>query len=293
MSGRGRLFRTLPAALALAPLLLYASAPAPQKPTFSTKVEAVRVDLLVTENGRPVGGLGREDFEIRDNGVPQDVALVSSEQMPLNVVLALDASDSVTGERLDHLRAASYALITGLETNDRTALVTFNHMLSLGSPLTADFDQVRQAVRGIQTSGATALFDATYTGIVLGESDVGRSLLIVFTDGADTASFLRREAVVDVAKRTDGVVYGAAVAMRGRPKFLNDIAEQTGGTLIQIESTKDLPNVFLRILEEFRQRYLLSYSPRGVAKGGWHQIEVRVKGRRVQIKARRGYLAGG
>jgi Ca-activated chloride channel family protein len=293
MSGRGRLFRTLPAALALAPLLLYASAPAPQKPTFSTKVEAVRVDLLVTENGRPVGGLGREDFEIRDNGVPQDVALVSSEQMPLNVVLALDASDSVTGERLDHLRAASYALITGLETNDRTALVTFNHMLSLGSPLTADFDQVRQAVRGIQTSGATALFDATYTGIVLGESDVGRSLLIVFTDGADTASFLRREAVVDVAKRTDVVVYGAAVAMRGRPKFLNDIAEQTGGTLIQIESTKDLPNVFLRILEEFRQRYLLSYSPRGVAKGGWHQIEVRVKGRRVQIKARRGYLAGG
>jgi VWFA-related protein len=166
-------------------------------------------------------------------------------------------------------------------------------MLSLGSPLTADFDQVRQAVRGIQTSGATALFDATYTGIVLGESDVGRSLLIVFTDGADTASFLRREAVVDVAKRTDVVVYGAAVAMRGRPKFLNDIAEQTGGTLIQIESTKDLPNVFLRILEEFRQRYLLSYSPRGVAKGGWHQIEVRVKGRRVQIKARRGYLAGG
>ncbi len=293
MSGLRRVFRTLPPALAVAPLLLYAPTPAPQKPTFSAKVEAVRVDVLVTENGRPVRGLGREDFEIRDNGVPQDVALITSEQIPLNVVLALDASDSVTGERLDHLRAASHALIGSLQTSDRAALLTFNHVLSLGSPLTADFDELRQAIGRIRTSGSTALFDATYTGIVLGESDVGRSLSIVFTDGVDTASFLRREAVVDVAKRTDVVVYAAVVATAGRPKFLNDIVEQTGGTLIEIESTKHLPNIFLRVLEEFRQRYLLSYSPRGVAKGGWHQIEVRVKGRRLQIKARRGYLAGG
>jgi Ca-activated chloride channel family protein len=293
VSERRRLLRAFAAALALALLPLYASPAAPQKPTFSAKIEAVRVDVLVTENGRPVRGLSRGDFEVLDNGVLQQVDLASFEQIPLNVVVALDASDSMTGERLDHLRAASYALIGGLAKDDQAALITFNQTVRLASELTTDVKRIGEAVERIAPGGSTALFDATYAGIVLGESEVGRSLLIVFTDGADTASFLRREAVVDAAKRTEVVVYGAAVAMRGRARFLKDVVEQTGGTLVEIESTKDLPNVFLRILEEFRQRYLLSYSPRGVAKQGWHTIEVRVKGRSAQIKARRGYLAGG
>jgi VWFA-related protein len=151
---------------------------------------------------------------------------------------------------------------------------------------------VQQAIERIAPSGSTALFDATYAAMMLAESDVGRSLLIVFTDGADTASFLRREAVVDAARRTEVVAYGAAVASRGRPKFLKDFVEQTGGSLLEIESTGDLPNVFLRILEEFRQRYLLTYSPRNVAKTRWHRIDVGVKNRRVSVKARAGYQSG-
>lgn len=281
------------AAFAAATVPVGASLTPPQTPTFSAKVEAVRVDVLVTENGRPVRGLTREDFEIRDNGVPQDVTLVSSEQLPLTVVLALDASDSVTGERLKHLQAAASALIHGLDRKDQAALLTFNHTLSLGSPLTNDIEAVQQAIERIAPSGSTALFDATYAAMVLAESDVGRSLLIVLTDGADTASFMRREAVVDAVRRTEVVAYGAAVAARGRPKFLKDFVEQTGGSLLEIESTGDLPNAFLRILEEFRQRYLLSYSPRNVTKTGWHRIDVRVKNRRVSVKARAGYQSGG
>jgi hypothetical protein len=82
-----------------------------QAPTFASKVEAVRVDVLVTDRGQPVRGLGRSDFEILDNGVLQQVDLVSFEQIPLNVILALDMSDSVAGERLDHLRSAGTALL--------------------------------------------------------------------------------------------------------------------------------------------------------------------------------------
>jgi VWFA-related protein len=176
--------------------------------------------------------------------------------------------------------------------SSQVALLTFNHALHLGSPPTSDTERVQQAIERIAPGGSTALFDATYAAMVMAESDVGRSLLIVFTDGADTASYLRREAVVDAARRTEVVAYGAAVASRRRPKFLRDFVEQTGGSLLEIESTGDLPNAFLRILEEFRQRYLLTYSPRNVAKTGWHRIDVGVKNRRVSVKARAGYQSG-
>jgi VWFA-related protein len=258
-----------------------------QKPTFSSKVEVVRVDVLVTEDNRPIRTLRPADFEVRDNGVVQQIDLASFEQVPLNVVLALDASDSVTGERLDHLRAAGLGLLDGLVAQDRAALVTFNHVLSLGSPLTGSLDAVRQAARRITPGGGTALYDAAYAGLVLGESDAGRTLLLLFTDGTDTASYLARETVLDIAKRTEVVVY--AVAAGTPTAFEKDIVKQTGGGLIRVETTSGLPKVFASILQEFRERYLLSFSPRGVAAHGWHQIEVRVKGRRALVKARAGY----
>jgi hypothetical protein len=87
-------------------------------------------------------------------------------------------------------------------------------------------------------------------------------------------------------------VYGVAMRNRITPVFLKDLGELTGGALLEIESTRDLSQTFLRILEEFRQRYLLSFSPRGVSSTGWHRLDVRVKGRRVSVNARAGYQAG-
>ena len=84
---------------------------AQQSPAFTSKIEAVRVDVLVTDNGQPVRGLGPADFEIVDNGVPQQVELVSFDEIPLNVILALDMSDSVAGERLEQLRGAGGGLL--------------------------------------------------------------------------------------------------------------------------------------------------------------------------------------
>lgn len=281
----------------LAPWLLVAllAAPAPahsQTPTFSSKVEAVRVDVLVTDAGRPVHGLGPRDFEILDNGVAQQVDLASFEQIPLNVILVLDISESVAGERLDHLRAAGRDLVAGLKPGDQSALITFSESIALAAPLTPDASRTRAAIDRIQPRGATALHDAAYSGLVLGESDVGRSLVILFTDGVDTSSYLTREEVLDVARRSDGVVYAAAVGSRGRRVFLQDITRQTGGRLIELDSTKYLSQAFASILSEFRQRYLLSYTPRGVSRTGWHDLTVRLKDqRRGTVKARPGYLA--
>jgi VWFA-related protein len=87
------------------------------------------------------------------------------------------------------------------------------------------------------------------------------------------------------------VVVHPATSMRGRGSiaFLRELARQTGGDVIEVESTRDLRGRFQRILEEFRQRYLISYTPRGVERGGWHDVAVRVKGRSATVRTRPGY----
>src|SRR6185295_1540417 len=189
---------TGPFAITLLALLLLSPAVTveTQNAAFSAKVEAVRVDALVTErdNGPAIVGLGPPDFEVYDNGVRQQVDLVSFDEVPLNVILTLDMSDSVAGERLDHLRGA----------------------------------------------GDTALIDGTYAAITLGESDAGRALVIVFSDGVDTSSWLSAEAVLDAAKRSEAVVYAVSTRSRLKPEFLRDVTSLTGGRLFEIERTSAL-----------------------------------------------------
>jgi VWFA-related protein len=252
----------------------------------------VRVDVLVLENGRPVRGLGPSDFDIADNGVPQQVDLVSYEQIPLNVVLSLDMSDSLAGERLEQLRDASRAVLDGLTRDDQAALITFSHAVALGAPLSKDLAAAKRALDDVSGLGETALVDGVYAAMTVAESDVGRALLLVFSDGVDTASWLPADAVLEAAKRSDVVAYSAAIGAVGGTSFLKDLSALTGGTLYKVESTKDLRATFLGILEEFRHRYLVSYTPHGVARDGWHKLDVRVKNRRVTVKARPGYLAG-
>jgi VWFA-related protein len=258
--------------------------------TFSSTVEAVRVDVLVTDGGRPVRGLQAQDFELLDNGVPQQVDLVSFDEIPLNLVLVFDMSDSVVGERLEHLRQAAGHLLGGLMPRDQAALVFFNDAVAQGSPLTTDLERVRSSLLAREGRGDTALVDAVYGGLMLGESSVGRALMIVFSDGVDTASFLTPDAVLDTAKRSDVVVYAAVAGAPSKIPLLHDLTELTGGAFHDAGTTAKLGAVFDRILAEFRQRYLVGYSPRGVLREGWHRLEVRVRGKRVQVRARPGYF---
>ena len=280
----------------LAGLLAVSAAAMPagegQNPTFSSRVEAVRVDVLVTEDGKPVRGLRAADFEVFDNGVRQAVDFVSSEQLPLNVVFTFDLSSSIVGDRLDNLREASRAALDGLKAGDQAALVMFNTTVAVGPDLTSRTSLVQAAIDNAEPMGETSLVDASFAGMMVAEADAGRGLVMVFSDGRDTSSWLRPEAVVDVAKRCDAVVYGVASGMARRSEFLGELADQTGGRLFKIESTKGLSDVFLEVLDEFRQRYLLSYSPAGVSRDGWHTLTVRVKSRNAAVRARPGYLAG-
>ncbi len=260
-----------------------------QAPRFSSGIEAVRVDALVTNRGAPVTGLTARDFEVRDNGVLQDVRLVGHEEIQLNVVLVLDLSASVQGERLQDLRRASRALVGRLKPEDGAAVLGFSHAVLLASTLTKDHASLLTVLDSAKPAGDTALVDAVYAGLIVGEREPGRVLVMVFSDGLDISSWLAPSRVVDVAKRSEAVVY--AVSTKGdRPPFLEQLTTQTGGRILRVD-TRNLGPTFLQILSEFRERYLLTYTPRGVARGGWHRIDVRVKGRRLTVKARRGYAA--
>ena len=263
----------------------------PQDASFSTRTDLVRVDVLVTDRGQPVLGLGPDDFEVFDNGVRQQIDLVNFDDVPLNVTLALDMSDSVAGPRLERLRAAAGALLGGLKPADQAALITLSHIVRLDAVRSPNLESVRTALAKARGVGETALIDGIYAGIMVGESDVGRSLLMVFSDGIDTSSWLAPQAVLDIAKRSDVVAYAVSTRSPVKPAFLGDLASFTGGRLFEVESTANLEAIFLSVLDEFRRRYLVSYTPRGVTPAGWHRLAVRVK-RNATVKARPGYLAG-
>jgi len=281
-----------------------------QQPSFRARRVIVRVDILVMDGNKPVTNLQPNDFEVRDQGVLQSVDLSAFEQLPVNAILALDMSGSVAGEKLDNLRRGGRALLAALKPKDRAALIACSHLVELGAPLTERIDRVRAALDRPRAGGGTALIDGSYAGLMLSESDAGRSLVIVFSDGVDTSSFLTKKAVLDIAKRSEVVVYSVAVrdqapmavinggllrivANSGSDNFLNDLSTFTGGSVLEIASTRTVDTMFLKVLEEFRRRYLLSYSPQGVPADGWHDLKVTVKGRpSLTVKARPGYQAG-
>jgi Ca-activated chloride channel family protein len=269
-----------------------ATAAGQEIPTFSAGVEAIRLDVLVTNGDRVVVGLSAADFEVRDDGVLQDVVLVDTESLPTNVILALDTSGSVAGEPLEHLRRAGHALLGRLMPEDLAGLVTFSHEVTLREGLTRDVDRLRRALGVVEPRGETALVDGSYAAMMLGETDAGRDLLIVFSDGVDTSSWLRESQALEAARRCDVVVYGVSVRGTVEPDFLGRLTRITGGSLFEVESTRDLSSAFVDVFHEFRSRYLLSYTPQGVSGDGWHRIDVKVKGRRGAARVRSGYLAG-
>ncbi|HSG02079.1 MAG TPA: VWA domain-containing protein [Vicinamibacterales bacterium] len=262
-----------------------------QTPVFSGRVEMVRLDVLVTAGGRPVTGLTRDDFEVRDNGVLQDISLLGVDDGPLSVVLTLDLSASVEGERLANLRAAGRALLDGLRPNDQVSLIAFNHMVSRLSRFTSAFGEVRAALDAATPSGGTALVDASFASLVVAESDGRRGLAVLFSDGLDTTSWLTETQAIESARRSETIVYGVAVAQRsGGPEFLRDVTAISGGRMLEVRDADELAGAFVSVLSEFRERYLLSYTPTGVDQPGWHSVDVRVRRRGADVRTRQGYV---
>jgi len=301
------------AAVVLSAAGLSTTAQVPQQPTFRAHVDLVPVDVAVHRGGRPVAGLSKAQFEVFDNGVPQTIERVVTDNVPLEAWLVLDVSNSLRGQPLIRLQEAALAFAAAFAPGDRAGLVTFSHEVIVAQPLTDDLSAVRTALSRLRASGATALYDATYVALQLRRPSDARGVAVVLTDGADNASWLTAERVLEAARRSELVLYGigvndAAPAPRisvgpirrlgsaGVPSafadlpqylFLRGLAAESGGAVFDA-SFATLRETFARILADIRARYLLTYYPTE-PKPGWHALEVRLKGVRGEVAARRGY----
>jgi Ca-activated chloride channel homolog len=262
-----------------------------QETVFTVKAEEVRVDVLVTENGKPLRGLSAADFEILDNGVPQAINYATLQtQAPLSTTLVFDMSRSVAGSLLEYLKNAARRFLADLKNGDNAALITFNNAVVLGSPPTQNFERIRQALDQAQALGNSSLIDGSYAGLVLAESRPDQPLIIIFSDGRDTFSWLTSDAVLETARRNDAVVYAVSTAHQTDKTFLTELTKLTGGSVFEVKSNNDLTAAFLSILEEFRQRYLIAYTPKGASEIGWHKVDVRLKHSSAKVSARPGYM---
>ena len=266
--------------------LLAAQVASPPQTTFRSGVELVELDVSVTRGGAPVAGLTARDFSLTDNGVAQEVESVTLEKLPLSVTLVLDTSQSVAGERLQRLVQASNGLTSALRPDDRAALITFSHAVDLRVPMTGDTASIRAALSHITGDGATSLRDAVHLALQLQPHDQTRPLMLVFTDGHDTASWLTEDGAIDSARRTGVVIHVVRVES---DSFLDKLTQMSGGRSWSATSDRQLQELFTKALEEMRARYLLTYSPKNARRPGWHELKVKVKSG-GDVTARRGYF---
>ena len=237
-----------------------------QQPSFSTRTESVRVDVLVTEGGRIVRGLGPADFEIRDEGVVQDVDLVSFEQLPIHVILALDLSYSVSGERLRDLRSASHALLDALGRDDRASLLTFNHAVSRRStprPRSAGCGRCSTRWNPRASTAQEAPPSRTpRTRLWFRERTKADARWHSCSATASTREAGCRRAACSTWP--GGPAWSSTACQCGDPAARSRRSQRGHrGAAMEAESTRNLRAVFIRVLEEFRSRYLVSFSPKG------------------------------
>ena len=266
------------------------------------------------------------DFELRDNGVVQELQNLSAEKIPIDVTLLLDLSSSVDGPMLQRLKTAVADTAGLLRGDDRIRLVAVSQVLREVFSLRPKAGAM--PLDSLSAEGATSLYDGLAV-TMMRPSDFGRRQLIVaFTDGRDSTSIIDQSVATAIARLTDAVVdvvvpitaradatrrlsqrgggtpdslAGAAnvtvngqgpagVSPDGVPPALADIVAPTAGQVLPLAPDESISKVFRAVLEDFRATYVLQYVVRGVEPSGWHDVEVTLKKHgKYDIRARKGY----
>jgi len=263
------------------------------QPVFRSGVDAVRIDVSVMNGVTPVPGLTIDNFEVTDNGVRQTLESISLDTVPLSLMLVFDNSASLTGEPLKNLIEAGNGLVRALGPDDTAALMTFSEPIRLAVPLTKQRDRLLAELNALKATGATSLNDAVFLALQLRPADAAESrpAVLVFSDGRDTSSWLSGAQVLEATRRSGMLVHVVELVptLRNSSPFTLDLAEAGGGRRWSATSSGDLRELFGKVLNELRSRYLLTYYPKGVTREGWHNVKVSLKRARGDVTARPGY----
>ena len=284
-------------------------------PVFRATASGVRVDVAVTERGRPVTGLGLTDFAILDSGVAQQAVSLSVGKLPIDVTIALDVSGSVQGPGLRDLRRAVDQVRERLGSDDRLKLLTFSDRIQRLADFTDPKVDTNRVFGEIVPAGGTAIFDTLAVALSSKTSSDRRQLVMLFSDGVDTLSVIDPETLIDVAQRSTPMLafvlsgpmpidLGARAGLGGNPAFITTpastspdrlvavLAAETGGVVIYSAVAAEVASRFNQVLDNFRAAYVLHYTPTGVPEKGFHPLTVSVTRRgQYDIRARRGYMS--
>ena len=293
-----------------------------QQPVFRGDSDTVRVFVTVTDrDGRLVGSLPQDTFEIRDNGRPQPITLFDNSPQPIQLVVMLDVSGSMSGN-LGLLRAAADELFARLRHDDRVRVGSFGAAIDIAPAFTGDRETLRAALpRHIAPDAPTPLWLAIDEAMAAfgDETADARRVVLVLSDGRDSGGvgFRRRPVsqvqVIDDARRRDVMVYAIGMRSRGsrgpaigagvglgslQSTLLADmpdaglarVAEETGGGYLEIRPSEDLAAAFARVADELHSQYLIGFSLPS-RDGRVHDLDVRVSGSGLRPRARKDYVA--
>ena len=282
-------------ALAFVPVVLLA-----QQPTFKAGTQIVPLYVTVQDvEKRLVPDLAKEDFDVLDNGVPVTLTLFQNEPEPFSVVVMLDTSGSMT-LTIDLLQDAAEQFVIRLMPADKGIIGAFNDKIQFPiADFTSSRDDLVGGIREVDYGNSTRLWDAVESSIEQLKRVSGRRVVLVFTDGDDTASKIGLGKVMDEARAAETMIYAIGLQsvyfngqrqVRSQPdKGLRKIADETGGGYFELKRTDDLGPTFTRVAQELHSQYVLGFAP--ATDGKLHKLEVRVKKPGMTARARKSYLA--
>jgi Ca-activated chloride channel family protein len=267
----------------------------------------VPVPVSVTDDdGRPVNGLKKEDFELLEDGMPQEIETFSHDQTPITSILLIDTSGSMNAQ-MPLVRTAALRYIHAMAPADRTKIIQFNSKVVPLEDFTSDKSKLEAAIAKLDAGGATALLNALY--VALRElyaqrkvSSMAKRAVVVLSDGDDTVSAVSDDVIVKAAQRAEAVVYCVRLQPDRRElesvddlegtRFLAELATETGGRLL-LTPVRRLDRVYDEVADELRNQYTLGYlSTNTVPDAKFRRLTVKVKGKRdYKIRHKPGYYA--
>jgi Ca-activated chloride channel family protein len=283
--------------------------PVRQRPMFRAGVEVVSLGVTVTDRTqRYVTDLTRDDFTVLEDGAPQTLTFFGRTDVPLALALLLDSSASMA-ESLAMAEDAAVGFARQMAPTDITAVIDFDSRVTVLHDFTSRIDALEHAIRRARAGGSTALYNAVYIGLKElgrikergGAEEVRRRGLIVLSDGEDTSSLVSLEEVLELASRSDTVIYTIGLSSHGSDRrrwdqaqyVLRQLAQQTGGRAFFPAEARELSAVYRDIRDELSNQYWLAYESRSREDNPsrWRRISVRVGRSGVSVRTRQGYYA--
>jgi Ca-activated chloride channel homolog len=242
--------------------------------------------------GKPVAGLGREQFTVRENGDVQQISTFAAGEFPLSVAVAIDRSFSMAGDRLAAAKSGARMFLGSLRGTDESMLIGIGSTTDVLSPLSTNRARQLEAVTTLDAFGTTGLYDSIVAAIEAIQSARGRRALVLLSDGNDRYSTTSSAEALQRARASDVLVYPIAFG-RTRPESFAELATLTGGRSFSVRDARQLPETLQAIAGELRNQYLIGYSPTKQPVAGsneWRSITVTVSRPDVTVRARDGYL---